>query len=265
MTSLFRWDARRFETVGDFREYLNTLARPTWVKRIIMHHTWKPVQADWRGFVSMASLRNYYENEVIWYDKNGMAHKGWPAGPHLFICKGSPKPEQWDGIYQGTPITEVGVHAGECNDGIGIEDVGNFDLAPWGSDLYAFNLGIVHSLLEWTSLPVTAVFGHRDCNSPKTCPGSKVDLAQFRTDLGKAPSDPWAEFGSCPPPQDQRSWDYNQRWLEHKAQLGKSQGCPQYIPTGKGTAIRVFQGGIVVDDNYHRGKAWTWDELLKGS
>lgn len=213
----------------------------------------------------MAALERYYRDQVIWYDSKGNKHVGWPAGPHLFICKGSPQPDDWDGIFQGTPVNMVGVHAGECNDGLGIEDVGNFDLAPWGSDLYAYNIGIVNTLLEWTGLLVSDVHGHRDCNSPKTCPGLKVNLDEFKLKLLDHQSDPWSSFGECPPPEDQRGWDLNALWLKNRSTLGPSKGCPQYLEDANGTVIRVFQGGITVDDNRHSGKAWTWDQLLSGS
>jgi len=213
----------------------------------------------------MAALERYYRDTVVWYDKNGIAHRGWSAGPHLFLCKGSSNSTLWDGIFQGTPITQVGVHAGECNDGLGIEDVGDFDRAPWGSDLRALNLGVVNILLDWTDLPIFRVVGHRDCGSPKTCPGMMVDLNLFRNDLLQLMSDPWVEFGDCPPPVDQRVWDFNQRWLERRIELGPSLGCPQYANNGTGAVVRTFKNGIVVDDNNHRGKAWTWEELLRGS
>lgn len=259
----FAWDAIRWEDVGSFRAYLFTLPRPSWVRRIVIHHTWKPVQADWRGLLSMAALERYYRDEVVWYDSKGVQHQGWPGGPHLFVCKGSPNPLSWDGIYQGTPVNQVGVHAGVCNDGIGVEVVGNFDGAPWGSDLRALNIGVVGTLLDWTGLSAADVLGHRDCGSPKTCPGTKVDLEEFKLDLVNHRADPWSSFGDCPPPEDQRGWDFNQRWLERRVELGPSKGCPEYIEDGRGTVIRVFQGGLVVDDDSSKGRAWTWKELLK--
>lgn len=258
----FAWDAKRFENLDQFRSYVFSLPKPPWMRRVIMHHTWKPVQADWRGLQSMDALERYYRDQVVWYDKNGVKHKGWPAGPHLFVCTGSPNPALYDGIFQGTPINVVGVHAGECNDGIGLEDVGTFDQQPWGADLRALNIGVVQALLDWTDLTPDRVFGHRDCNSPKTCPGSAVDLNQFRRELSV---EPWHRWGTTYPlPVDQRGWGIPQAWLPRSAELMAAVALPEYQKnTSPETVIQRFEGGVVVYRDQRGGYAHTWEELLK--
>ena len=105
----------------------------------------------------------------------------WPAGPHLFIAVGSPNPE-WDGIWRGTPLNLQGVHAGECNrHKIGIEVVGNFDKVPWSAQLEDVVLTVVVGLLRWEGTKdESQVCGHRECHSPKTCPGKAIDMNVVR-------------------------------------------------------------------------------------
>ena len=262
--TIIDWDAKQFTTVGSFASYLATLPIFPAMSKIVMHHTYVPTQATWRGMESIDALERYYRDQVVWYDSAGVKHVGgWSAGPNLFVCLGSPD-AAWDGIFQGTPINHVGVHAGACNTaGPGIEVVGNFDLAPWPAPLNALLLDLVLVLLKWGRLLPSAVIGHRDCNSPKTCPGSKVDLVSFRTTLAARLVDPWAAWGEdFPLPFEQRQWDLAQAWIKRYSQLGRARSFPQYVEDGQGTVLQRFDKGIVIDRNGVRGKAWTFDELL---
>lgn len=265
----FAWDAKRFATLKDFIDYLWSLPKlnygggfPT---RVIMHHTWKPTISEWRGMESMAALERYYRDEAPWTDAQGRPRKGWSAGPHLFVAWGSPAPE-WDGIFQGTPITQPGIHALGCNLEIGIEVVGNFDLAPWSLPLESLLVGLVGAILDKQGIPVAGgVIGHRDCPSTKTCPGTKVSMERFRSLLVARGVDPWDAWGTKfpTPPLEQRPWDINQRWFERRSELGEARTHLVYLNDGKGTVVRLFERGLVVDDNDTRGKAWTFKELLK--
>ena len=180
---MFIADIKQWKSVPEFQQHLLSLPKPDWVKGIVFHHTWKPVQSDWRGRTSMESLKRYYEK------------MGWTAGPHLFVCLGSPNPAD-DGIWQLTPLNAVGIHAGECNSSTwGVEIVGNFDIAPWPLELKAFNYELFAALLRKinvTSVNLTALRGHRECNSPKTCPGKMINTDAVRDDMQRLlfPSNP---------------------------------------------------------------------------
>lgn len=171
---MFNADIKQFKTIADFQSHINGIAKPTWTKGVVVHHTWKPVQDDWRGMTTMLALKKYYEG----------LH--WSAGPHIFVCIGSPNPEN-DGIWQMTPFTDVGVHAGECNSTTwGMEIVGNFDVKPWSAELQEFVYEILEVLLnkiEIKSVVKDTLRGHRECNSPKTCPGKMVNMEKVRNDM----------------------------------------------------------------------------------
>lgn len=145
----------------------------SWVKNIVIHHTWKPVPSQWNGTASMNALQRYYTS------------LGWNAGPHLFICTGSKHPST-DGIFQLTPLNIKGIHANRCNPySIGIEVVGNYDTQFWSDSTAKFVYETIAHLLQWTNLPVSSVIGHRDCGSPKTCPGKAISLDFVRLQVEK--------------------------------------------------------------------------------
>lgn len=172
MAKAFRWAKRHFKTVQEFEAYVASLQRPLWLRGATVHHTWKPTVADWQregGDHYMDVLERYYRDEV----PNPPNPPGWPAGPNLFIGP--------DGIWQGTPITEQGVHAGPCNSShLSLEVVGDYDLVEWAEPIKSLALGALGVLVrhQWISIP--SINGHRDCLPNKSCPGNAIDMARVR-------------------------------------------------------------------------------------
>lgn len=168
----FACDIRQWKTVEEFSAHLqahNPNIAP-WATGAIVHHTYRPLQSQWRGRATMDGLKNFYIG------------KGWDAGPHLFIAANSPNPAD-DGIWQLTPLNMVGIHAGVCNSHYwGMEVVGDYDNEVWSEQTKHFAVAAIGELFKWRALSVTAssVKGHRDCNSPKTCPGNAIDLNNVR-------------------------------------------------------------------------------------
>lgn len=169
----------QWRTVADFVAHVKTINRPsfapdTLVDGVVVHHTWKPTLADWRGETTMNGMLNYYKR------------LGWNAGPHLFIAIGSPNIAN-DGIWQMTPLTTKGIHAGECNNTKwGIEVVGNYDIQPWSSAMRSVVYDVVAELMrkaEARSISLRNLKGHRECNSPKSCPGKMIDMNVVRDDV----------------------------------------------------------------------------------
>lgn len=171
----FAWQIEHWPTVADFAAHLvkhDALRTNYWTQKIVLHHTVKPLPSAWHGWKSMANLATYYRDTLR-----------WSGGPHLFVCAGAPNPAD-NGIWQGSPINIQTTHSNLCNrDGIAIEVVGNYDRAPWPPVLRAVVLSTVRTLLMWRGLPVSAVVGHRDCGSRKSCPGKAIDLNAVRASL----------------------------------------------------------------------------------
>lgn len=164
----FAADIRHWPTLASFEAHLaaHDPAICAWVAGLTYHHTYRPTLAQWRGAASMRGMQAYYVG------------KGWPSGPHLYIAP--------DGIWQMTPLNLPGTHATVCNPHTwGVEVVGDYDLAPWPPIIRDLALGVGVALLRWRGLSPETVRGHRDCNSPKSCPGRAVSMQEVRRLLGQ--------------------------------------------------------------------------------
>lgn len=172
----FLSDIRQWQDSTHFREHVfaHDAAIAPWIRGVTIHHTYRPLPTQWRGYESMVGLREYYRA------------KGWNAGPHLFLAIGASK-RAHDGIWQLTPLNVRGIHAGPCNAStIGIEVVGDYDRVMWSTALQKLVFDTIVTLLQWQQLPVNAqtVRAHRECMpGEKTCPGSAIDMTYVRTAL----------------------------------------------------------------------------------
>lgn len=158
-------------TLAEFVAYLDDIDRPSWCHGITNHNTFIPNALQWRGLVSMQSMRQTYVG------------KGWSAGPNLYLAAEAPNPND-RGIWQMTPITHVGVHAGPCNsDHLGVENVGDFDAAPPSVAQYQLLLDVNRAILQRWGIPPENVNVHNECMTGRTCPGKYLTGAQIRADL----------------------------------------------------------------------------------
>lgn len=170
----FAADIRHWPTVAAFAQSLADRAAPHWASGVVVHHTYRPLVSQWRGMASMHGLRTFY------------ASKGWTAGPHLFLVAGA-GPDR-DGIWQLTPLTQPGVHAGPCNTTHwGVEVVGDYDTQPWPPAVAELTIGVLAALLRWRGLDVSpnTLRGHRDCMDTR-CPGRAIDLNAVRSAVARA-------------------------------------------------------------------------------
>jgi hypothetical protein len=165
-------------TLSAFTAYLQGVPRPRWCKGITNHNTYIPNETQWRGRASVESCMQTY------------IAKGWSAGPHLFLVAEAPNPAD-TGIWQLTPLTHIGVHAGACNaDHLGVENVGDFDARPPSPAQYTLLLAVNRAILERWGMPPAQVNVHNECMSGRTCPGKYLTGAQIRASLNSAWTSP---------------------------------------------------------------------------
>src|SRR5688572_4216353 len=88
----FDMQLMHWPTLDAFASYLRGVPRPLWVKGLTNHNTYIPNETQWRGVLSMRSMRAAY------------IEKGWTAGPHLYLAAIAPNPAD-TGIWQMTPLT----------------------------------------------------------------------------------------------------------------------------------------------------------------
>lgn len=179
----FAIDIRQWKTVAEFKAHLaaHDPAICNWVQGLVVHHTWRPTQSQWRGRASVEGLKTFYENQ----------NPPWDSGPHLFIATGSPNPAD-DGIWQMTPLNMQGTHARQCNPTTwGMEVVGDYMEQPWSTATRNLAVGAVSSLFQWRGLTVTeqSLKGHRDCNKT-SCPGDAINLDDVRRWVSEAMGTP---------------------------------------------------------------------------
>jgi hypothetical protein len=173
-SNLIQWPS-----ISAFDAYLQTVPRPAYVTGIVVHNTYKPDETTWKGMASMKSMQAFY------------IEKGWSSGPHLYLAATAPN-RAHTGIFQMTPITRPGTHAGPCNaHNLGIEVCGDFEARPPNADQYSLLIAVLILILHKWGLPPDSVSTHRDCMQGRTCPGKFLTGTQIRADLRKpAPSIP---------------------------------------------------------------------------
>lgn len=129
--------------------------------RIIMHHSYIPTQAQYRGASTIRGIQQYHMHDP---------KTGWnDIGYHFLIG-----PEGI--IYQGRPETVVGAHCSPNTNAVGVCVIGDYD--PDHDNLNPKIQKSIVNLLSWLCSkyninPMTKLYGHRDF-SPKSCPGDKV-------------------------------------------------------------------------------------------
>lgn len=175
-------------TVAEWRQYVAGYSFGSLApSRVVLHHTWRPTEAQWRGLASMRAIQRFY------------ADKGWTAGPHIFAAP--------DGIWLATPMSEVGIHAGLGNGSlaqgwysIGLEMVGDFDRQRPSGPVWQHSLAVMGELSRRLTIPPRSLISfHRDYTSIKSCPGRAVNKdwvwASVEAYLDNVPPPP-------PPPPD---------------------------------------------------------------
>lgn len=157
-------------TAESFKEYLNTLKKPSYPKSITIHHTGAPSLAQRPTGLTIQHIHNiqsFYKS------------LGWNRGPHLFVDE--------DQIFGMTPLGTPGIHAVSFNrSSIGIEVLGDYDredpLSGRGLQCMKVAAAATRSLLQWLDLPTndkTVLFHRDDPKTSKTCPGKKVTKDWF--------------------------------------------------------------------------------------
>ncbi len=162
----FDADFRHWRTLDAFADYVATIPAPTWCVGFTIHNTYRPNEAQWRGMTSMRRMRD------------GYIAKGWTAGPHLYLAPICQKPTDV-GIWQMTPLTHPGIHAGPCNSQyLGIETVADWDAYPPTEAQYEYLISVLVILARaWQRTTITV---HHECMPGRTCPGRFLSASQLR-------------------------------------------------------------------------------------
>jgi hypothetical protein len=156
--------------MAQFRSHLNEIEVRRGIDEVVVHHTWSPDAGGYRGIATVRGVRRYHMGVRGWSD-NGYHVM---IGPHgaIFLCR---------------PMERSGAHvAGRNTHTIGVSFIANFDHdEPEEYAGLATGHQVVAALLERFDLTSRDIRFHREF-APKTCPGLKLSLAQFRRDVTEA-------------------------------------------------------------------------------
>jgi N-acetylmuramoyl-L-alanine amidase CwlA len=157
--------------IEDFKSYLSTLQKPSFVKSIVLHHTGAPSLAMRPNGLTTQHIRNIQFGYVN--------TNKWSAGPHFFIDEKE--------IFGMTPVSVRGIHAVSFNSSsLGIEVLGEYDsenpLSGRGLACWQLAAEATKALCEWLGLRIdsnTILFHRDDPKTKKTCPGRRVTKEWF--------------------------------------------------------------------------------------
>lgn len=143
-------------------------------QRLIVHHSYLPNQASYKGASTIRGIQNYHMDDpkTSWAD----------IGYHFLIGP--------DGvIYQGRPENVVGAHCSPNTNSVGVCVIGDYD-----DNKDQLNPKIEESLLNLLSWlastykinPEVNLYGHCDF-APKSCPGAVIykKLPQYKAQILK--------------------------------------------------------------------------------
>jgi len=156
-------------SIDEFRRHLQDIQVTRRIDEVVVHHTWRPTAADYRGIETVRAVRRYHMQVRGWSD-NGYHVMIGPDGA-IFLCR---------------PIRRSGAHvSGRNAHTVGVAFIANFDREePTQYPGMETGYQVIAALLRRFKLDPTAIRFHREFAS-KTCPGLKLDLADFREEVGR--------------------------------------------------------------------------------
>ena len=158
------------------------------ITEIIIHHTWKPRAGDYRGIETVRGVRQYHKDTKGWADNGYQVMIGPPGA--VFFCR---------------PFSQAGAHCvGHNAHSFGLSYIADFD-AQDPATYAGLEAGqrIVAALCKRFNLNTGHIYFHRDFAN-KSCPGNKMNRAEYRKAVkrfmdnptaDKPDVSPWAEEG----------------------------------------------------------------------
>lgn len=140
--------------------------------KIIVHHS----LTEDSGTVSWGAIRAYHKEIQKWKDI------GYHAGIEQVLSGGLPYYEALIGRIWDEP----GAHTrGHNHDSLAICFIGNFDKSVPGRELLDAGAAVIAYWLRIFNLTIEDIYGHRDFNPAKSCPGKNFDMDRLKMIVGK--------------------------------------------------------------------------------
>ena len=134
------------------------------INEVIVHHTWSPTSADYKGISTVRAVREYHMQVRGWSDN----------GYHIMVAPNAD-------LYLCRPLAREGAHtAGRNAHSIGISFIANFDVErPEQYGGMQAGIRVIAMLLKRWGLTTSAIRFHREF-ADKTCPGTNMSLTKTR-------------------------------------------------------------------------------------
>lgn len=135
---------------------------------IMLHHS---LTRD-SDTVSWGAIRKYHVDTLGW------SQIGYHFG--IELMRGQQE------IVLGRMMNTRGAHCpqgGMNRKALSICFVGNFDELPPLKGQWRLGIKLVKSLMEIFNIPIDNIYGHRDFNPKKTCPGKRFSVEALKNDL----------------------------------------------------------------------------------
>lgn len=137
------------------------------IRQIVVHHSaTKPISVD--GRADAEAFARYH-----------VQTHGWPGIGYDYVIGANGT------VYKTNRNNAVNYHAGNANKiSLGICLAGNFDLGEPPAEQWRAAARLVRVLMAAYGVPAQRVIGHREVPAAKSCPGKRVDMDQFRREVG---------------------------------------------------------------------------------
>lgn len=153
---------RQVKDLEELREVVKPVTKRG-IQEVVVHHSWSPTAAQYKGKATWAAIRNYHMQERAWSD----------IGYHFGI---GPDESIWmlrDYRRSGAHVLNRNAHT------IGVAMVGNFDVEDPMANGLPVAAQVVRVLVDRFKLKPEHIRFHREF-ADKTCPGTRIALAAFR-------------------------------------------------------------------------------------
>lgn len=173
-------------------DYLPAQRPARGIRATVLHHTWSPNAAQYRGLSTIQAIQRYHMQERGWRDIGANAY----AAPDGFVYNGRPLSDSNYAHAQiSRPWAQVPADLRALAGGnrqflnyyaFGIETIGNFDAEPIEPLPLALDtaFAVLAAVHRQYGLEAERLFLHRDA-AAKSCPGNNITREWAREELAR--------------------------------------------------------------------------------
>ncbi len=183
----------RAYTLDEFiTKYLPSQKPRRAIKATVLHHTYRPNAAQYKGLTTIQGIRNYHVKTNGWSDiganayaaPDGLVYNARPLSAANYAHANISRP--WSQVPSDLVALAYDDRQFLNKHAFGIEVIGDFDVEPLSPMPKALDTGlrVLAAVHLRYNIPAKNMFLHRDA-AAKSCPGSKITREWARAELQK--------------------------------------------------------------------------------